>query len=82
MTARTRTIVQCGHCNARYRVPGEALGRIARCRKCGRRFVMAPKPTLDDSVLDWLLDEEESEEGEGTEAKPGIERRGELAMVR
>lgn len=81
MTVRTKTIVQCGNCNARYRVTSKALGRIARCRKCGHRFVLAPKPTLDDSVLDWLLDEKGSDDEEGTEETPGIGRKAETVAV-
>ncbi len=56
----------CGHCGAKYRLPVEFAGRTARCKKCGNKFDV-PRPaakTLEDSVLDWLTDEEESDQPE------------------
>ncbi len=56
----------CGNCGAKYRLPVEFAGRTARCKKCGQRFEV-PRPaakTLEDSVLDWLTDEEDVDQQE------------------
>ena len=63
----------CEHCGAKYRLPKEAQGRYARCKKCDRKFkVPAAKgeATLEDSVLQWLADEPEA--GETDSAPPKI----------
>lgn len=35
-----KTVTACPHCSARYRVNEEKLGKRARCKKCGKAFVM------------------------------------------
>jgi len=62
--AENLLIVQCGHCNARYRIDERYRGRRGRCRRCRHVFRMTPKINLDDTVMDWL---EEDEGGERTE---------------
>jgi hypothetical protein len=53
----------CSHCNAKYRLPAEFAGRTARCKKCGEKFdVPKGEKSLEDSVLDWLSDADETEE--------------------
>ncbi len=47
-------VAQCGHCGARYRIEPRIEGRRARCKRCRRIFRLAPKMSLDDSVVDWL----------------------------
>ncbi|MCA9243003.1 MAG: hypothetical protein KDA32_03540 [Phycisphaerales bacterium] len=51
----------CDACGAKYRLPVESQGRMARCKKCGAKFkVPQPKDrSLEDSVLEWLSDEPE-----------------------
>ncbi|MEE8169714.1 MAG: MJ0042-type zinc finger domain-containing protein [Phycisphaerae bacterium] len=65
----SKTIVKCGSCGARYRVASEMVGRAARCRRCRHRFILAPKRSLDDSVMDWLLDDTE-EDAAGASKRP------------
>jgi predicted Zn finger-like uncharacterized protein len=61
-TAGAKTIVECGNCRARYRAPADQIGKVARCPRCRHRFVLSPKRTLDDTVLDWLLDDRARDE--------------------
>lgn len=51
----------CGACGAKYRLPVEAAGRTARCKKCGGKFDVPQVKKLEDSVLDWLSDVDEPE---------------------
>jgi hypothetical protein len=44
----------CQHCGAKYRLPIEAQGRSARCKRCGKRFDIPREQSLEDSVLTWL----------------------------
>ncbi len=39
----------------------EFQGRKARCKKCGRKFEVPRVKSLEDSVLDWLNEADESE---------------------
>lgn len=54
----------CDSCGAKYRLPLEAAGRSARCKKCGNKFsVPQPKAkSLEDSILDWLAEPEGEED--------------------
>jgi len=53
----------CGHCHAKYRLPAEFAGRTGKCKKCGQKFqIPAQKRSLEDSVLDWLAEDEETDE--------------------
>ncbi len=49
----------CEACGAKYRLPVEAQGRMARCKKCGAKFKVPQQKdrSLEDSVLEWLNDE-------------------------
>ena len=44
----------CSHCGAKYRLPIEAQGRTARCKRCGEKFAVPRQDSLEDSVLTWL----------------------------
>lgn len=47
----------CPKCGAKYRLPIEAHGRKARCKRCHEPFeVPKLERGLDDSVLEWLMD--------------------------
>jgi len=37
-------IVTCPHCSARVRAPADALGRRARCARCGKAFILSAAP--------------------------------------
>lgn len=52
----------CGQCGAKYRLPVEFQGRTAKCKKCGAKFEIPRVKNLEDSVLDWLADEEQVHE--------------------
>ncbi|MBU0637834.1 MAG: hypothetical protein KKB50_03140 [Planctomycetes bacterium] len=52
----------CSHCGAKYRLPVEAQGRSARCKKCGEKFKVPRAESLEDSVLSWLADPEAEQE--------------------
>lgn len=54
----------CSHCGAKYRLPVEAQGRTARCKRCGDKFeVPRQESSLEDTILSWLTppDEDEAE---------------------
>ncbi|MFO0839853.1 MAG: hypothetical protein U1D55_15180 [Phycisphaerae bacterium] len=53
---------ECPKCGAKYRLPLEAAGRTARCKKCGDAFAV-PKldKSLEDSVMDWLMESDPEE---------------------
>lgn len=36
------TVTACTHCQAKYTVPETAIGKQAKCAKCGQSFVVAP----------------------------------------
>jgi len=59
----------CTHCGAKYRLPVEAQGRFARCKKCGDKFQVPRGGTIEDSVLSWL---NESDPDEDTVAHPRV----------
>lgn len=44
----------CGHCGAKYRLPVEAQGRTAKCKRCGEKFTVPRELSLEDTVLTWL----------------------------
>lgn len=52
----------CSHCGAKYRLPVEAQGRHARCKKCGEKFLVPRDLSLEDSILSWLSEPDEHEE--------------------
>ena len=52
----------CGNCGAKYRLPLEAQGRSARCKKCGQKFAVPREKSLEDSILDWLSEPETEEQ--------------------
>jgi hypothetical protein len=52
----------CPNCGAKYRLPVEAQGRAARCKKCGNKFAVPREQSLEDSVLAWLNEPEAEEE--------------------
>ena len=53
----------CGHCHAKYRLPAEFAGRTGKCKKCGQKFqIPSNERSLEDSVLDWLAEEDDVEE--------------------
>ncbi|NLG42660.1 MAG: hypothetical protein GX547_05405 [Phycisphaerae bacterium] len=52
----------CSHCGAKYRLPIEAQGRTARCKRCGEKFeVPRQESSLEDTILSWLTPPEEEE---------------------
>jgi predicted nucleic acid-binding Zn-ribbon protein len=59
----------CTHCGAKYRLPVEAQGRMARCKKCGQKFQVPREETLEDTVLSWLNEADPDEE---TVAQPRV----------
>jgi hypothetical protein len=52
----------CAACGAKYRLPAETAGRTAKCKKCGAKFEIPKAKDLEDTIMDWLSDEEEAEE--------------------
>lgn len=54
----------CSHCGAKYRLPVEAQGRSARCKRCGKRFEVPRQENLEDTILSWLAAPEEEEQEE------------------
>jgi DNA-directed RNA polymerase subunit RPC12/RpoP len=52
----------CSHCGAKYRLPAEAQGRHARCKKCGEKFLVPRELDLEDSILSWLNEPDDQEE--------------------
>lgn len=61
--------VACSECGAKYRLPIEFQGRTARCKKCGAKFHIPAEKSIEDSVLDWLSEDNEDDDLEA-EAKP------------
>lgn len=61
----------CSHCGAKYRLPVEAQGRTARCKRCGERFEIPREQSLEDSILSWLMPPEEQED-DVAPAKPRV----------
>lgn len=51
----------CTHCGAKYRLPVEAQGRKARCKKCGDHFEVPKADSMEDSILSWLSEPEVDE---------------------
>ncbi len=62
----------CGKCGAKYRLPAEAQGRTARCKRCGEKFEIPRQQTLEDSILTWLTVPEEDEVEDTAPAQPRI----------
>lgn len=52
----------CPDCGAKYRLPIEAQGRRAKCKKCGNPFSVPKKNDMEDSILSWLAEPEHEEE--------------------
>jgi membrane associated rhomboid family serine protease len=75
--AGTTLSATCPHCSARVRAPREAVGRPARCPKCGKSFVVAvppprpaPTPSQAPSGELRLLDEAAEEAQRAKLARP------------
>ena len=51
----------CPKCGAKYRLPIEAQGRTARCKRCGDKFQVPRVQSLEDTILSWLMEPEEEE---------------------
>jgi DNA-directed RNA polymerase subunit RPC12/RpoP len=62
----------CSHCGAKYRLPIEAQGRTARCKRCGEKFAVPRQQSLEDSILTWLTSPDEEETAEATPSQPKI----------
>ena len=62
----------CSHCGAKYRLPVEAQGRTARCKRCGERFQVPRSESLEDNILTWLSTPEEEEVEEAAPAQPRV----------
>jgi hypothetical protein len=60
----------CSGCGAKYRLPVEAQGRTARCKRCGKGFQVPRQESLEDTILSWLSAPAEEEEEEV--AKPRV----------
>jgi hypothetical protein len=60
------------HCGAKYRLPVEAQGRSARCKRCGERFDIPQSQSLEDSILTWLSSPADEEEEDMAPAKPKV----------
>ena len=67
VAARTRCVVAdtikcvCPHCGAKYRLPLEAQGRRARCKRCGEKFDVPRAQSLEETILTWLTPAKEEE---------------------
>lgn len=86
----------CSSCGAKYRLPQEAQGRTARCKRCGEKFDVPRAQSLEDSVITWLTGPVEDDdiddapqprvinmpgsEGEHAEGGSGARRRGPIRM--
>ena len=62
----------CSHCGAKYRLPMEAQGRTARCKRCGKKFSVPRKQSLEDTVVSWLSVPEEDDLEDAAPAKPRV----------
>lgn len=62
----------CPNCQAKYRLPMEAQGRTARCKKCGEKFEVPRELSLEDSVLTWLSGPNEVDEDLTPASKPRV----------
>ena len=62
----------CANCGTNYRLPVEFQGRRAKCKKCGEKFEVPKNKTLEDSVLDWLSESEDSGREEASIAQPRV----------
>jgi hypothetical protein len=51
----------CSHCGAKYRLPVEAQGRKARCKRCGETFEVPRADSLEDTILSWLTPADEED---------------------
>ncbi len=62
----------CSNCGAKYRLPVEAQGRTARCKRCGEKFNVPQKQSLEDSILTWLNTPGEEDAEEAAPAQPRV----------
>jgi hypothetical protein len=62
----------CSHCGAKYRLPIEAQGRTARCKRCGEKFEVPRLESLEDSILTWLSSPDEDQADEAAPAQPRV----------
>lgn len=49
--------VACGGCGAVYTLPDAAVGRRARCKKCGQVFRVGARPAADPDVIPFADDD-------------------------
>ena len=47
--------IDCPSCHARLRVPDQYINKRARCKGCGKAFIIKA-PSLDDTVAEWLTE--------------------------
>ncbi len=54
----------CSSCGAKYRLPAEAQGRTARCKRCGEKFTVpqVEGTSLEDTVMSWLVVEDDGDD--------------------
>ncbi len=53
----------CSNCGAKYRLPAEAMGRSARCKRCGKTFhIPRREDSLEDTIMAWIGIEEQDDE--------------------
>jgi hypothetical protein len=62
----------CSSCGAKYRLPVEAQGRTARCKRCGEKFNVPREQSLEDSILTWLNSPNEEDAEEAAPAQPRV----------
>lgn len=62
----------CSHCGAKYRLPVEAQGRTAKCKRCGNKFDVPRQNSLEDSILTWLSAPNEDDVEDAAPAKPRV----------
>ncbi len=62
----------CPSCGAKYRLPVEAQGRKARCKRCNGTFEVPRADSLEDSILTWLSAPAEEAVEEAAPAPPRV----------
>ena len=50
--------MHCPNCENRIQLPDHAVGRRARCRGCGHKFVVpAPENTMEETISGWIVED-------------------------
>ncbi len=62
----------CPSCGAKYRLPVEAQGRRARCKRCGEKFDVPRRQSLEDSIITWLSAPADEEAEQAVPAPPRV----------